>query len=264
MNSIVTVPVDALAQLFAVHSTVTMLMKQWRHRWFGTPSRTLWITVMILKILKLFFLACVESLPSNSTNYFSEQWLRHWLDGYAPSHCRNQWWFEIIDIHHLCEHEFHDDHPIALPLRAGCGVRIMKSVSKCDAFLSLYWRVKGGPRLVDMPGARWPATHSWHSGITSWSSCPGLWTSPIISYIFLILHYYMMLPSNGNICRRWWPFVMGPPVTGWFPSQWLVTQSFDLHCACGCSGPTGAKPFTDTQLLTKIVLSRLSVSTVLW
>ena len=60
------------------------------------------------------------------------------------------------------------------------------------------------------------------------------------SYIFVILLYYMMLPS------------------------WLVTQSFDLHCACGCSGPTRAKPSTDTQLLTEIVLSRLSVSTVLW
>ena len=62
------------------------------------------------------------------------------------------------------------------------------------------------------------------------------------SHIFVILLYYMMLPSNGNIFLRWWPFVRGPPVTGWFPSQWLVTQSFDLHCACGCSGPTRAKP----------------------
>ena len=57
------------------------------------------------------------------------------------------------------------------------------------------------------------------------------------SYIFVILLYYMMLPSNRNIFLRCWPFVRGPPITGWFPSQWLVTQSFDLHCACGCSGP---------------------------
>ena len=66
-------------------------------------------------------------------------------------------------------------------------VGIMKSVSKCDAFLSLCWRVKWGPRLVDMPGARWPATHSCHSGITSWSSWPGLRTSPIIYFCYSAL-----------------------------------------------------------------------------
>ena len=159
--------------------------KQWRHRWFGTPSRTLWRHCIEFKDTEIVPLACVDSLPSNCTNYFRQQWLRHWLDAYAPNHCLYQWWFEIIDIHHLCE--FHDDHPIALPFRAGCGVRIMKSVSKCDAFLSLYWRVKGGPRLVDMPGARWPATHSCHSGITSWSSWPGLRTSPIIYFCYSAL-----------------------------------------------------------------------------
>ena len=134
MNSIFTVLVDALAPLFAVHSTVTMLMQKWRHRWFGTPLRILWRHCIDFKDTEYVYLACVDSLPSNCTNYFRQQWLRHWLDAYAPSHCLNQWWFEIIDIHHLCEHEFHDDHPIALPFRAGCGVRIMKSVSKCDAF----------------------------------------------------------------------------------------------------------------------------------
>ena len=108
--------------------------KQWRHRWFGTPSQTLWRHCIDFKYTEIVPLACVDSLPSNCTNYFRQQWLRHWLDAYAPSLCLNQWWFEIIDIHHLCEHEFHDDHPIALPFRAGCGVRIMKSVSKCDAF----------------------------------------------------------------------------------------------------------------------------------
>ena len=163
--------------------------KQWRHRWFGTPLRTLWRHCIDFKDTEYVPFACVDSLPSNCTDHFRQQWLRHWLDAYAPSHCLNQWWFEIIDIHHLCEHEFHVGHPIALPFRAGCGVRIMKSVSKCDAFLSLYWRVKGGPRLVDMPGARWPATHGCHSGITSWSSWPGLRTSPIIYFCYsAILH----------------------------------------------------------------------------
>ena len=91
-------------------------------------------------------------------------------------------------------------------------------------------------------------------------------TSPIKYFCYsALLHCtHMMLSSNGNIFLRWWLFVRGPPFTGWFPSQWLVTQSFDLHCACGCSVPTRAKPSTDTQLLTEIVFSRLSVSTVIW
>ena len=74
----------------------------------------------------------------------------------------------------------HDNNPIALPFRAGCGVRIMKSMSKCDAFLSLYWRVKRGPRLVNMP-AKLKHYHQnilgifrdipvGKSGISSWES----------------------------------------------------------------------------------------------
>ena len=35
-------------------------------------------------ILKLIPLACVDSLPSYGTNYFRQQWLRHWLDAYGP------------------------------------------------------------------------------------------------------------------------------------------------------------------------------------
>ena len=76
-------------------------------------------------------------------------------------------------------HGTYDSHLIALPFMFGCGVRVIKSASKCVAFLSLKWRVKGGPRLVDMPGAQWSAALGCHSGITSWSSWPGLWTSPI-------------------------------------------------------------------------------------
>ena len=34
------------------------------------------VTVMILMILKLIPLACVDSLPSDGTNYFRQQWLR--------------------------------------------------------------------------------------------------------------------------------------------------------------------------------------------
>ena len=212
--------------------------KQWRHRWFGNSSRTLWRHCNDFDDTEIVPLACVDSLPSNCTNYFHQQWLRHWHDAYTPSHCLNQWWFEIIDIHHLCKHEFHDNHPIALPFRAG-GWREVPGLSTClvpddqphtAAILAL---------LVEVPDL-------------------GSELHP--SYIFVILLYYMMLPSNGNIFLCWWPFVRGPPVTGWFPSQWLVTQSFDLHCSSGCSGPTRAKPSTDTQLLTAIVLSRLSVS----
>ena len=79
--------------------------KQWRYRWFGTPLRILWSHCNDFKDTEIVPLACVDSLPSNCTNYFRQQWLRHWLDAYAPSHCLNQWWFEIIDIHHLCEHK---------------------------------------------------------------------------------------------------------------------------------------------------------------
>ena len=90
-----------------------------------------------------------------------------------------------------------DNHPIALPFMFGCGVRVIKSVSKCVAFLSLKWRVKGGPRLVDMPGAQWSAALGCHSGITSWSSWPGLWTSPIkYFHYFCFITLYMMTSSD--------------------------------------------------------------------
>ena len=119
---------------------------------------------------------------------------------------------------------------IALPFRVRCGVRIMKSMSKCDAFLPLYWRVKRGPRSVDMPDARWSATHGCHSGITSWSPWPELRTRhPSNIFItFALLH-----------CT-WWRHKMeifsallalcegNPSVTGRFSSQVLLTQSFDV------------------------------------
>ena len=48
-----------------------------------------------------------------------------------------------------------------------------------------------------MPGAQWPAALGCHSGITSWSSWPGLWTSPIkYFHYFCFITLYMMTSSN--------------------------------------------------------------------
>ena len=124
-------------------------------------------------------------------------------------------------------HGTDDSHLIALPFMIGCGVRVIKSASKCVAFLSLKWRVKGGPRLVDMPGAQWSAALGCHSGITSWSSWPGLWTSPIKHfYYFRFITLHTMTSSTFSALL---PLCGGsPPVTGGFPSRGPVTRSFDV------------------------------------
>ena len=134
-------------------------------------------------------IARVNSLSSNRANYVRHRWLMRWLVSYGPKPLP-----EPMGI--WCYW-----HPpplrctglmiitaIALPDRVRCGVRIMKSMSKCDAFLPLYWRVKGDPRSVDMPGARWSATHGCHSGIISWSPWHELRTSPIKYF-----HYFCFI-----------------------------------------------------------------------
>ena len=151
------------------------------------------------------------------------------------------WHFVTFAIHGT-----YDSHLIALPFMFGCGVRVIKSASKCVAFLSLKWRVKGGPRLVDMPGAQWSAALGCHSGIT-------------IFITFALLHFVCVC-----VC------VCGggggsPPVTGGFPSRGPVTRSFDVFFFFLPAPQQTVKQTMETPVIwDAIALIMMSLQCFLW
>ena len=163
-------------------------------------------------------------------------------------------------------HGTYDSHLIALPFMLGCGVRVIRSASKCVAFLSLKWRVKGGPRLVDMPGAQWSAALGCHSGITSWSSWPGFWTSPIKYFhyfCFITLHtmtsstFSALLPLCGGESpgHRWIPLTGASDAELWR----FLFCFFDLRLNKRLSKQWRRRLFWDA-----IVLIMMSLQCFLW
>ena len=90
------------------------------------------VIVMNLMKMKLISIACTNSTPSNGANYncIRQRCLRPQAIAWSNGDLR------LLASIIFAMHGTHDKHPIALPFMVGCGVRIMKSMSKCDAFLS--------------------------------------------------------------------------------------------------------------------------------
>ena len=114
-------------------------------------------------------------------------------------------------------HGTYDSQLIALPFMFGCGVRVIKSASKCVAFLSLKWRVKGGPRFVDMPGAQWSISRSrlpfWHYYLKFLT-----WALNFTHQIFsLLLLYYTAHDDVIYIFRVTAPLWGESPSHRWIP-----------------------------------------------